>query len=52
MVEETILLLVKEKNFDEAISKYIDQEKFKEAEAFCASHQQEGLLSKLLEKYF
>ena len=53
MDKETILLLVKEKNFDLAIEKYLEKEEFEEAEKFCASHsQQEGLLTKLLEKYF
>ena len=31
MKEELILLLVREKRFDEAISKYIDDGKFEEA---------------------
>ena len=35
MDKEQILLLVKEKNFDQAISKYIDQGKFHDAEQFC-----------------
>ena len=45
-------MLVKEKNFDQAMSKYIDQGKFQDAEQFCASHKEEGLLTELLEKYF
>jgi hypothetical protein len=52
MDDETILLLVKEKNFDKAILKYISQRKFTEAEKFCSTHRSEGLLTKLLEKYF
>ena len=52
MDDETILLLVKEKKFEEAISKYIDKKKFVEAEKFCSSYKSEGLLTKLLEKYF
>ena len=52
MDDETILLLVKEKNFDKAITKYINQGKFLEAEKFCSTHKNEGLLTKLLEKYF
>ena len=36
-----------------AIEKYIQKNKFTEAEEFCASHShQDGLLTKLLEKYF
>ena len=46
------MLLVKEKNFDLAISKYIEKGKFQEAEQFCSSHKEEGLLTELLEKYF
>ena len=53
MDKELILLLVKEKKFDAAIEKYLQNDKFAEAEEFCASHsQQDGLLTKLLEKYF
>ena len=52
MDDETILLLVKEKNFEKAISKYISKGKFMEAEKFCSTHKNEGLLTKLLEKYF
>lgn len=53
MKEQYILLLVREKRFDEAIAKYIDDSKFDEAEEFCATHaQKDGLLTKLLEKYF
>ena len=52
MDKEQILLLVKEKNFDQAISKYIDQGKFHDAEQFCTQHKEEGLLTELLEKYF
>ena len=52
MDDETILLLVKEKNFDKAILMYISQRKFTEAEKFCGTHKNEGLLTKLLEKYF
>ena len=53
MDKELILLLVKEKKFDEAIERYLQNDKFAEAEEFCASHsQQDGLLTKLLEKYF
>ena len=51
--KEIILLLVKEKKYDLAIEKYLSNNKFSEAEEFCASHsKQVGLLSKLLEKYF
>lgn len=46
------MLLVKEKNFDLAISKYIEKGKFQEAEQFCAAHTEAGLLTELLEKYF
>ena len=52
MDKEQILLLVKEKNFDKAISKYIDVRNFADAEQFCSAHKKEGLLTKLLEKYF
>jgi len=52
MDKELILLLVKEKKFDEAIEKYLLKDKFAEAEEFCATHPQDGLLTKLLEKYF
>ena len=54
MDEEIILLLVKEKNFDLAIEKYISQGKFGDAEKFCTmhAHRQKGLLTKLLEKYY
>ena len=53
MDKELILLLVKEKKFDLAIEKYIQRDQFTEAEEFCASHShQDGLLTKLLEKYF
>ena len=53
MDKELILLLVKEKKFDEAIERYLKNDKFADAEEFCASHsQQDGLLTKLLEKYF
>ena len=45
MDDETILLLVKEKKFEEAISKYIDKKKFEEAEKFCSSYKSEGLLT-------
>ena len=51
--KETILLLVKEKKYEEAIEKFLKEEKFKEAEQFCSSHsQQDGLLTQLLENYF
>lgn len=51
--QETILLLVKEKKFDEAIERYLEKEEFTKAEEFCSSHsQQDGLLTKLLENYF
>lgn len=53
MKEEYILLLVREKRFDEAISKYIDDNKFEEAQEFCARNAHKNdLLTKLLEKYF
>ena len=40
MDKELILLLVKEKKFDSAIEKYLQNDKFAEAEEFCASHSQ------------
>ena len=53
MREELILLLVKEKRYDEAISKYLEKGEFEKAEEFCAKHSsKDGLLTKLLEKYF
>ena len=53
MDKELILLLVKEKKYDAAIERYLQNEQFAQAEEFCASHsQQDGLLTKLLEKYF
>ena len=53
MDKERILLLVKEKKFTKAIEMFISKNKFTEAEEFCASHShQDGLLTKLLEKYF
>ena len=53
MDKEAILLLVREKKYEQAIEKYLKDDKFKEAEEFCASHsQQDGLLTQLLKKYF
>ena len=40
MDKELILLLVKEKKFDIAIEKYLQNDKFAEAEEFCSSHSQ------------
>ena len=40
MDKELILLLVKEKKYDEAIERYLQNEKFDEAEEFCANHSQ------------
>lgn len=53
MDKEAILLLVREKKYEQAIEKYLKDDKFKEAEEFCASQsQQDGLLTQLLKKYF
>ena len=53
MDKELILLLVKQKEYDAAIELYLEKGDFAQAEEFCASHsQQDGLLTKLLEKYF
>ena len=53
MSEELILLLVKEKRYDEAIERYLAKGDFGKAEEFCASYaQKDGLLTKLLQKYF
>lgn len=52
MFEELILLLLKEKKYDEAIKKYVDKEKFQDAEDFCIQHKNLGLLTTLLTIYF
>jgi len=52
MTEEVILLLVKEKRYDEAIRKYVEQKKFAQAEEFCDAHKSLGLLTTLLTIYF
>lgn len=46
------MLLVKEKKYEQAISKHIDMGKFDKAEDFCMKNKSAGLLTILLEQYF
>ena len=53
MDNELILLLVRGGKPEAAIERYLQDGRFAQAEEFCATHsQQDGLLTKLLEKYF
>ena len=35
MFDEEILLLIKENQYEEALKRYVDKEKFEKAEEFC-----------------
>lgn len=52
MDEEAILLLVKEKKYEQAIAKHLEMGKFDKAEDFCNKNKSAGLLTILLEQYF
>lgn len=53
MVEEEIILLIKEGKHSEAIKRYIDKNDFDKAEKFCLSQDKSlGLLTTLLTLYF
>jgi hypothetical protein len=53
MLEEEILLLIKEDRHKEAIKRYVDIEKFAKAEEFCVNRDKSlGLLTTLLTIYF
>ncbi len=52
LIEEQILLLIKENKHKEAIQRYVDKEMYQKAEEFCASHDKElGLMTTLLTVY-
>jgi hypothetical protein len=53
MIEEEILLLIKEGRHTEAIKRYVDKQDFDKAEKFCISQDKQlGLLTTLLTIYF
>jgi len=54
MKEETILLLVQEKKYEQAIEMYVNEKEFEEAENFCSkkSKSDVGLMTTLLKIYF
>ena len=53
MVEEEILLLIKEGRHRDAIQKYVDKQDFEKAEKFCLNQDKQlGLLTTLLTIYF
>lgn len=53
MLEEQIILLIKEKRHKEAIKKYVDSNEFEKAEEFCMSKDKSlGLITTLLTIYF
>jgi len=51
MMEEEIILLVKEKRFEPAIEIFVKSEHYKEAEQFCNERPQLGLMNTLLKIY-
>ena len=51
MGEEEIILLVKEKKFEQAIEIFVNSEKYLEAELFCSKNQELGLMNNLLKIY-
>lgn len=51
MMEEEIILLVKEKQFEPAIEIFVRSENFLEAEEFCNARPQLGLMNTLLKIY-
>ncbi len=52
MKEEMILLLVQEKKYQEAISIYVNEREFAEAELFCRKKASLGLMNTRLNIYF
>lgn len=52
MIEEEIILLVKEKQYEPAIKIFIDNGQYVEAEKFCDHHSSLGLMTTLLKIYF
>ena len=55
MLEEQIILLIKEKRHSEAMKKYVDSNEFDKAEEFCLTKDksgEHGLLTTLLTIYF
>lgn len=51
MMEEEIILLVKEKQYEPAIEIFVKSENFKDAEKFCNARPQLGLMNTLLKIY-
>ena len=52
MFEEEIILLVKGKDYENAIQIFVDNKMFKEAEQFCNERPKLELMTTLLEIYF
>jgi hypothetical protein len=53
MLEEQIILLIKEDRHEEAIKKYVDSNEFEKAEDFCINKDKSlGLITTLLSIYF
>lgn len=52
MLEEMIILLVKEKQYEPAIQIFVENGQYKQAEEFCNQRPQLALMSFLLKIYF
>ena len=52
MSKEEIILLVKEKRYEEAIKIYVDKQQYQEAEEFCKERPGLGLMTTLLKIFF